>query len=120
MFGSTVFQLHRELKSPQHACLKSLCNMSGDVRSTRRTHVKALMQLCRTCGVEAAPRDECGQAAVLAMLQRIRGCEGFAAEKQAAQGEFAKYEATFGKPPPLGGWGEVQRGRELSSELSVG
>ena len=53
--------------------------------------VKAFMQLCRTCKVGAAPGDKCGKAAVFEMLQRIEDCEGFDAEKQAAQGEYAKY-----------------------------
>ena len=42
--------------------------------------------------VGAAPGDKCGKAAVFEMLQRIEDCEGFDAEKQAAQGENAKYE----------------------------
>ena len=91
MFGSTVFRLHRELNPPQHECLKSLYNMLGAMGSTCRAHVKALMQLCRTCKVGAAPGDKCGKAAVFEMLQRIEDCEGFDAEKQAAQGEYAKY-----------------------------
>ena len=84
--------------------------MSGDMRSVRRAHVQALLRLRRTCGVEAAPRDECGKAAVLAMRQRVLSCEGLDAEKQAA---------TRGCNP-LGEGGEAQHGRVLSSELSVG
>ena len=72
MFGSTVFRLHRELKPPQHECLKSLYNMLGAMGSTCRAHVKALMQLCRTCKVEAALRDKCGKAAVFEMLSELR------------------------------------------------